>query len=129
MGLGRQGDVGNKTSESVPLPPFICSKKKDGDTSLLRRVVSKAQQHKHLIIAVSLSHLLLLVIDSCCLLDRMVLLRFLKTRQKSLQKHKQCVEDVHLQHVHHKVEVCFRPLVHCAKMGTEEVANRKAVLI
>ena len=54
MGLGRQGDVGNKTSESVPLPPFICSKKKDGDTSLLRRVVSKAQQHKHLIIAVSL---------------------------------------------------------------------------
>ena len=54
MGLGRQGDVGNKTSESVPLPPFICSKKKDGDTSLLRRVESKAQQHKHIIISVSL---------------------------------------------------------------------------
>ena len=49
-----QGDVGKKTCTSVPLPPFNCSKKKDGDTSLMRRVGSKAKHHKHLIIAVSL---------------------------------------------------------------------------
>ena len=44
-------DIANKTCTSVPLPPF---KKKDGDTSLMRRVGTTAQQHKHLIIAVSL---------------------------------------------------------------------------
>ena len=67
-----QGDVGKKTCTSVPLPPFNCSKKKDGDTSLMRRVGSKAKQHKHLIIAISL---LLLV---CLALYLVLLVRVIR---------------------------------------------------
>ena len=61
--LGSQGDGGGKPAVPVPLPlPINRRLKKEGDTSFVKRVGSKAQKHKHLIIAGSLFLILCLVL-------------------------------------------------------------------
>ena len=63
--LGSQGDGVGKASERVPVPlplPINRRLKKEGDTSFAKRVGSKAQKHKHLIIGGSLFLVLCLVL-------------------------------------------------------------------